>query len=83
MTLLVVHLALVFVLIICWLTITGRVAEWQWGDWGKSRWAPFFLGGPFEELPDLKRFHFWLGWIGVCCTLGAYTFLMYGYFARR
>ncbi|MFZ1218097.1 MAG: hypothetical protein WAO00_02335 [Chthoniobacterales bacterium] len=73
------HAIIIIALLFCWLTISGRVAQWQWKDWGHSRWSPLFLGWYFDDLSSLKRFHFWLGWIFVAVILFVYTASIYRY----
>jgi len=77
MNIFVLHIAVFIGLIGCWLTISGRVAEWNWRDWGDSRFGWLFLGGHFGDLRSLKRFHFWLGWIILATILFVYAASMY------
>ena len=81
MSIVALHLVLVFALICCSLTITGRLAEWSWRDYGNRRFGWVFLGAGAvcSDLHRLKRFHFWLGWIILAAVLFAYGGLMYHY----
>ena len=71
------HAVFIIMLVLCWLTITGRLAEWNWRDWGDSNWRGLFLGWHFDTLSGLKRFHYWLGLLILAVLLFAYTAAMY------
>jgi hypothetical protein len=82
MSIVVFHLVFLLALVGCWLTISGRIAEWNWRDWGDSRFGWLFLGGFFSDLPNLKRFHFWLGWIILAAVLFVYLASIYHWSGR-
>jgi len=71
------HIVFFIALVLCWLTITGRAAEWNYRDWGNSRFGPLFLGGFFSDLSSYKRFSFWIGWIILAAVLFVYVTSMY------
>ena len=83
MNIFVFHLGFFFALFCCWLVITGRMAEWQWRDWGNSRFGWLFLGAGVlcTDVPSFKRYYFWLGWVMLAGVLITYAVLMYGYLA--
>lgn len=82
MNIVVLHLLFVIALMGCWLTISGRLAEWNWRAWGDSRFGWLLLGGFFSELRTLKRFHFWLGWVILAAVLFVYVTSMLQWYRR-
>jgi hypothetical protein len=75
------HLFVIVVLILCWLTINGRIAEWNHRDWGDSRFG--WLFGVYGDLNTMKIIHRCIGWLGVVAILVAYCGYMYHYVSGR
>ena len=77
------HIFIFFAVVWCWLAFTGRTAEWAWRIWGQSRSKALFLGWDFEDLPSLRRYHFWMAWLILSVVLFIYATFVYGYFTAN